>query len=254
MALGGAGGGACAPLMRPPQRAAREHDVGHALGRVGARQRARRLGHRAGACRDRRTARRARRAGRSASSRPAHQHGRAALDQVFGVARLVIVDRAAGTARGRADAGRAQLGDRQRAGAADHEVRPAVGLGHVVDERLDAAATPALRVGARRLGAQRLAAWWRTSSACPRRPRQRCGTTAFSARAPWLPPSTSRRIAPLRGRSAAPAAASAAMSARTGLPTSPRRTPRSAAESLSTRARGARAAIGQARRRDSARA
>ncbi len=45
------------------------------------------------------------------------------------------------------------------------------------------------------------------------------GTALFRARAPWLPPSTSRRIGPLRAASRCSGTGNAAISARTGLPT-----------------------------------
>ena len=116
-----------------------EHDVGHALGRIGLRQRARGFGHRAGDAPDR---------PRSVAQHDAQfvrervvlrqQHGGAALDQVFGVARLVVVDRQRERHQHAADAGGAQFGQRQRAGAAHDEVGPGIGRRHVGDEGLDA--------------------------------------------------------------------------------------------------------------------
>jgi hypothetical protein len=56
---------------------------------------------------------------------------------------------APGTAPARSDAGRAQFGDGQCAGAANHQVGPAVGRRHVGDERFDVRGYAGFGVGRR---------------------------------------------------------------------------------------------------------
>ena len=92
-----------------------------------------------------------------------------------------------------------QFGNGHGAGAAHREIRPGVGLGHVVDEGqhvgLDAA--PA-RSCARRVdpALAGLMANLRTR-ASRQDAASACGTTAFRRCAPWLPPKTSRRMRPV---------------------------------------------------------
>jgi hypothetical protein len=52
------------------------------------------------------------------------QQGRAALHQEFGIAGLVVVDRLRQRHQHAAHADRAQFGERQRTGTADHQVGP----------------------------------------------------------------------------------------------------------------------------------
>ena len=70
----------------------------------------------------------------------------------------------------------------------------------------------------RRAASRRTGGALRQRSA-PRSAASACGTAALSARAPWLPPSTSRRSGPSRPAKRSLGGGSAAISARTGLPT-----------------------------------
>ena len=116
----------------------------------------------------------------------------------------------------------------QRAGAADHQVGPGVGRGHVGDEGLDA--TRRRRPRRRRAAASSrmllaaLVAHFERDARRAARPAP-CGTAALSARAPWLPPSTSRRSGAVAAGEALAGGGSAAISARTGLPTVSSATP-----------------------------
>ncbi|KAI3478034.1 hypothetical protein L1887_60086 [Cichorium endivia] len=73
---------------------------------------------------------------RCASCRLWHQEGGAFTCQIMGVVGLVVVDRMGQRHQQRWQAGRGQLADGQRAGTAHHQIGPAIGLGHVLDERL----------------------------------------------------------------------------------------------------------------------
>ena len=85
-----------------------------------------------------------------ASSRSAIITAAPSSTRIRGVAGLVIVGGGRERHQNRADAGRRQLRDGQRAGAADHQIGPAVGLGHVLDERLQPRAHAGLGVVALR--------------------------------------------------------------------------------------------------------
>jgi hypothetical protein len=65
------------------------------------------------------------------------QQGRAALHQEFGIAGLVVVDRLRERHQHAAHADRAQFGERQCTGTADHQVGVRIGRGHVGDEGFD---------------------------------------------------------------------------------------------------------------------
>ncbi|MNZ80451.1 hypothetical protein D3C78_990840 [compost metagenome] len=54
----------------------------------------------------------------------------------MGVVGLVVVDGVGQGHQHRGQAGRGQLADSQRTRAADHQISPAIGMGHVLDERL----------------------------------------------------------------------------------------------------------------------
>ncbi len=86
------------------------------------------------------------------------QLGSAALDQVFGIAGLVVIDRRGERHQHTADAHRAQLGQGGSAGPAHHHIGPVVGGGHVLDEGIDTAAHAGLAIGLQRLFMQLLAA------------------------------------------------------------------------------------------------
>ena len=64
------------------------------------------------------------------------QEGSALPGQIFGIAGLVIVDRVGQRHQQGRQTGGSQFTDSQRTGAADHQVGPAIGMGHVFDERL----------------------------------------------------------------------------------------------------------------------
>jgi hypothetical protein len=74
------------------------------------------------------------------------QHRGAFAHEIGCVRALVIVHRRGKRHENGADADRRKLRDRERAGAADHEVGPCVGRGHVVDEWNDAGAHAGARV------------------------------------------------------------------------------------------------------------
>ena len=63
--------------------------------------------------------------------------------QELGVPGLVVVDRGRERNQHAGHAGGAQFGNGQRAGAADHQIGPGIGFGHVGDEGFDPASTPA---------------------------------------------------------------------------------------------------------------
>ena len=85
------------------------------------------------------------------SSRFRDGETRTARDEVSRVARLVVVGREPRTARARADANGLELCDRQRTRARHDEIGPAIGVGDVVDEAVDACFDPVLRIRPRAL-------------------------------------------------------------------------------------------------------
>ena len=74
------------------------------------------------------------------------QHRRAFFDQVLRVMSLVIIHGRRKRHEDRADSGRGQLGHRQCSRPADHEIRPGVRLGHVLDEGANIRAHAGVRV------------------------------------------------------------------------------------------------------------
>ena len=125
---------------------------------------------------------------RRAARRPAHSR----------VARLVVVDRVRERHQERRYAGRADLGQRQRTGAADDEIGPRVGAAM---SSMKGSTRLRCRRGSRPRAPARHASH-RTDGArnrrCARDAASASGTRVLSARAPWLPPSTSRRSGPSR--------------------------------------------------------
>jgi hypothetical protein len=80
----------------------------------------------------------------------------------------------------------------QRAGAADHEVRPGIGSRHVIDERRRPACPVAMRgIGAARGGEVIRPHWCHHSQCAPRRAGNVAGSVSLRAPAPRLPPRTS---------------------------------------------------------------
>ena len=121
----------------------------------------------------------------------------AGVDQEPRVGALVVGDRTRQRHDQRADPGGGELGDGQRAGAADHEVGGGVARRHVVDEGHALASTPAPRIG----GAQRL-------DVLRARPGGRPAGVARRASAP-APPARMSFSAARRGCRRRPAAAAA---------------------------------------------
>ena len=144
------------------------------------------------------------RARRASSSRSGITRPGAAAREMPRVQRLMVVDRRRERHENGADADHRELRDRQRAGARDDEVGPAIGAAlmssmNVVDACIDAGR------GVRRTRARRVRG---RPGARPRgvlRPgsaASACGTVRFKIRAPWLPPSTSTRRRGLCARAA----------------------------------------------------
>ena len=116
------------------------------------------------------------------------------------IERLVIVHRRRERHEDRRQPRRRELRHCQRAGAADDEVGPGIGLRHVVDEGAHVRFDAVLRVVSRapaRCAARRPDAARRGATAASIIA-SAAGTTAFSRAAPWLPPITSNRSGPLR--------------------------------------------------------
>ena len=142
---------------------------------------------------------------------------------------LVVVDRLRERHQHAADARGAQFGERQRAGAADHEVGPGVGGGHVGDEGLDARGDAGLAYARVGVGAQLLAALvahFDASTSVQRRQRLRHRRVQRARALAAAEHQQAQRRRRAR-RSAAAGGGTAAISLRTGLPTTSSRRRRS---------------------------
>lgn len=64
-----------------------------------------------------------------------HDEGCAFSGQIVGVTRLMVINRVGQRYQQRRQTGGGQFADGQCACAADHQIGPAIGLGHVLDER-----------------------------------------------------------------------------------------------------------------------
>ena len=216
-----------AVLHAPCVHGARHHarllqdDVGDASGGIGLGQRARGLRHRIGA------ANRQRARARSASTQPrfeafafGDQHGGAVLDQEFGVARLVVVDRSRERHQHRAEP--AAHNSASVNAPARHTTRSAqrVGRGHVGDERFDAGQHARFGIGLLRRFA---ASSRRIGGGLPMRPCRSYAKPSAARRSRRARPGCRRAPACARGRrdrrTVRAGGAIAAISARTGLPT-----------------------------------
>ena len=151
-----------------------------------------------------------------------HDRARRASTRKRAFARLLVGDRARQRHDDRADADRGELGDRERAAAADDEVGLRVARGHVVDERHALGVDAGLRVrGAQRVDVPLAGlmhdARARRRAASSRAPPERARSSGC---APRLPPTTSsaQRARALR-EALRRAARRRRSSSRSGLPT-----------------------------------
>ena len=124
-----------------------------------------------------------------------HQFRGARGNETLAIARLVVVHRMRERHQHRAEPGRRQLGQRQRTRAADRQIGSRIGLRHVVDEGFDARLDLHARIrGTGRFQVRGAALMQHVGTLRFRNQRRaRAAHARFKARAPRLPPSTSKR-------------------------------------------------------------